>query len=291
MLRILQFGETGQVAREMARRAGPDVVVEAHGRELADLADPAACAALIRGSDAEVVVNAAAYTAVDKAEEETGLAMRVNGETPGAMAAAAADAGKPFLHISTDYVFDGAAGRPWREGDAVRPINAYGASKLAGEAAVLEAGGAAVVLRTAWVFSSHGANFVKTMLRVGAANPTLRVVDDQLGGPTPAAAIADALLAIAQAFKRGEGAPGVYHFAGAPTISWAGFAREIFTRAAIEPRPVVEPIATEDWPTPAARPRNSALDCQRILETYGLSQPDWAAALDEVIAELEGRPE
>lgn len=291
-MRVLVFGETGQVARELARigRARGHALASL-GRRGADLADPAACAAAIAGAEADIVINAAAYTAVDRAESEPALAHAVNAAAPGAMAQACAARGLPFLHVSTDYVFDGAPGRPWREDDPVGPLGVYGASKLAGEVAVAAAGGPHVILRTAWVFSAHGANFVKTMLRLAAERDALGVVDDQIGGPTPAAAIAAALLDIAAAFRAGTGTSGVFHFAGAPATSWAGFARAIFAASAARGgrAPAVTPIASADYPTPARRPLNSVLDCARIAAVYGVEQPDWAAGLEDVL-DLLGEP-
>ncbi|TPE51469.1 dTDP-4-dehydrorhamnose reductase [Amaricoccus solimangrovi] len=284
-MRALIFGATGQVARELARTAG-GARLTVLDRAAADLSDAAACAARIAESDAEVVINAAAHTAVDRAEAEPERARAINAAAPGAMARAAAAKGVPFLHVSTDYVFDGAPGRPWREDDPTGPLGVYGASKRAGEEAVLAAGGDAVILRTAWVFSSHGGNFVKTMLRHGRAREEMRVVGDQRGGPTPARDIARALWTIARARRDGAGAPGIYHFAGAPAVSWAEFAEAIFAAAGWERRPRVTPIATADWPTPARRPANSVLDCGRIARVFGIAQPDWRAGLDRVVAEL-----
>lgn len=286
-MRILVFGTTGQLARELLRRAPQGMTLTALGRGRADLADPAACTAAIAAADADLVINAAAHTAVDLAESEPLLADTVNGTTPGAMATAAAKRGLPFLHVSTDYVFDGSGTSAWREDDPVAPLGAYGRSKLLGERLIAEAGGAPVILRTAWVFSAHGKNFVKTMLRVGAERETLSVVDDQRGGPTAAADIADALFTIARAFGEGRGQPGTYHFAGAPTVSWADFAEAIFAASSLPRKPVVNRIPTSAYPTPAQRPANSALDCSRILETYGISQPDWRKSLSDVIKELE----
>ena len=286
-MRALVFGETGQVARELGRAArerGIDAVLV--GRGVADLADPGACGRVVRETAADVVVNAAAYTAVDKAEDETELAFTVNGDAPGAMAEAAAARGVPFLHISTDYVFDGAAGRAWREDDPVGPLGVYGASKLAGERAVAAAGPDHAILRTAWVFSSHGTNFVRTMLRVGRGRPEMRVVGDQHGGPTAARDIAGALWTIAEAWGAGRGVPGVFHYAGAPATTWAGFAEAIFARSGWDATPAVTAIATADWPTRAVRPPNSVLDCGRIAAAYGIAQPDWREALDAVVGEL-----
>jgi dTDP-4-dehydrorhamnose reductase len=288
-LRVLMFGATGQVATEIRRLAGPDLAVRALGRGEADLADPEACAAHVAAAEADVAINAAAYTAVERAEAEEDLATVVNGAAPGAMARAAAARGMPFLHVSTDYVFDGSGDRPWREDDPVAPLGAYGRSKLAGERAVAAAGGPHVILRTAWVFAAHGHNFVGTMLRVGAERDRLTVVDDQRGGPTAAADIAAALVAVSRAFAAGRGVSGVFHFCGAPTVTWRGFAQEIFRQADWIRAPEVAPIATADWPTPAARPKNSALDCARIAADYGVAQPDWRASLDTIIAELRGQ--
>ena len=288
-LRALVFGRTGQVAVELQRLAGPDFEVEALGRDAADLADPASCAAHVARSRADVVINAAAYTAVDRAESEPELAMTVNGEAPGALARACAEQGLPFLHVSTDYVFDGAPGRAWREDDPVGPLGAYGRSKLAGEQAVSAAGGSHAILRTSWVFAAHGANFVKTMLRVGAERERLTVVDDQIGGPTAAADIAAALATMARAFAQGRGTPGIFHFCGAPPVSWRGFASEIFAQSGWARTPEVAPIRTEDWPTPAARPRNSVLDCSRIADVYGVAQPDWRIGLRKVLDEIGER--
>jgi len=285
-LKICVFGQTGQVATELRRRAGPGVAVTALGREAADLARPEACAAAVRAADADVIVNAAAYTAVDKAEADAPLATRINAEAPGAMAAAAAARGLPFLHVSTEYVFDGTARHPLGEDAPTAPLGAYGRSKLAGEQAVAAAGGAHAILRTAWVFSAHGGNFVKTMLRVGAQRDRLSVVDDQTGGPTAAHDIADALIAMARAFADGRGVDGLFHYSGAPAITWCGFAREIFRQAGGD-APEIVPITTAESPTDAARPAHAVLDCGRIQAAYGIAQPDWPRALAEVLAELQ----
>ena len=288
-MKILIIGRTGQVATELQRLAGPDLSITALGREAADLNDPAACAAAVEATDADIVINAAAYTAVDKAEGDEAAAMAVNGHSPGAMARAAAARGLPFLHISTDYVFDGSGTRPWREDDPVNPLGAYGRSKLEGERQVAAADGPHVILRTAWVFAAHGGNFVRTMLRVGPTRDRLTVVNDQRGGPTPAADIARALATIARTFAAGQGVSGVFHFAGAPTVSWREFAVEIFRQADWLRAPEVAPIRTADWPTPAARPGNSALDCSRITAAYGIAQPDWRVGLQAVLTELKGQ--
>jgi len=278
---VLVFGRTGQVARELARL---DPGAMCLGREDADLTQPERCAEAIRATRPEVVINAAAWTAVDRAEAEEPEATRVNGAAPGAMARACADLDIPFLHVSTDYVFDGSGTAAWTPDDPTGPLGAYGRSKLAGEVAVRAANGRHLILRTSWVFSAHGANFVKTMLRLAATRPILRVVSDQTGGPTPAAAIAQALLTLAGRMRDGA-AGGTHHFAGQPDVSWAGFAREILAAARL---PVtVEDIPTEAYPTPARRPQNSRLDSGALLSAHGIAAPDWRAGLADVIAELK----
>ena len=279
---ILVFGRTGQVAREIARAAeARGAPVRLVSREEADLVEPEACARVVEGTDARAVVNAAAYTAVDRAEDEEALATRVNGEAPAAMARAAADRGLPFVHLSTDYVFSGEG--PHAPGDPTAPLGAYGRSKLAGEEGVRGAGGSHVILRTAWVFSAHGSNFVRSMLRLGAERERLRIVADQQGGPTPAASIARATLTIAGALR--DGAPsGTHHLAGAPDATWAGFAREIMARAGLPCE--VEDIATHEYPTPAARPADSRLDCASLEAAFGIARPDWREGLDDVLKEL-----
>lgn len=277
---ILIFGRTGQVATELQRQA--DVI--ALGRDAADLSDPDACAAAIAKYKPNVVINAAAWTAVDKAEEEEPAATVINGAAPGAMARACAALAIPFLHVSTDYVFDGTGTAPWQETDTVAPENAYGRSKLAGEVAVAQAGGQWAILRTAWVFSAHGANFVKTMLRLSQTRDALSVVDDQIGCPTPAADIAAALLAMAAQMQNGK-AGGIYHFGGQPPVSWAGFAREIFRQAGQDV--AVSGIASSDYPTPAARPLNSRLDCNKLATDFAIKAPDWQAGLADVLKELK----
>jgi dTDP-4-dehydrorhamnose reductase len=277
-MRVLVFGRSGQVARELQRLAPEARYL---GREEADLLDPAACAAQVRGCD--VVINAAAWTAVDKAEAEEAAAMVVNGDAPAAMARACAGLGVPFLHVSTDYVFDGARDRPFRPDDPVGPLGAYGRSKLAGEIGVRAAGGNALILRTSWVVSAHGANFVKTMLRLGRERDSLNVVADQVGGPTPAAAIAAALLTSAKAMVAGA-AGGTHHFSGAPDVSWADFAREIMAQAGLGC--VVNDIPSSAYPTPARRPANSRMDCSGFTAAFGVARPDWRAGLSDILKEL-----
>jgi dTDP-4-dehydrorhamnose reductase len=279
-MRILVFGKSGQVATELARQAD----VTALGRDEADLSDPAACAAAIRAHAPEAVINAAAYTGVDKAEEEEDLATTINGAAPAAMAGACAELGIPFVHISTDYVFDGSGDAPRAPDAPTAPMGAYGRSKLAGETGVVAAGGAHAILRTSWVVSAHGANFVKTMLRVGPARGSLRVVDDQIGGPTPAADIAAACLKIAAHLAERPGDAGIYHFAAAPDTSWAHFADTIFEMAQLEV--AVEHIPTTEYPLPAPRPLNSRLDCSTTEAVFGIPRPDWRAGLADILNDL-----
>lgn len=281
---ILVFGKTGQVATELQALAishSEDMVFL--GRDQTDLYDPDACAAAIHAHAPSAVINAAAYTAVDKAEEEESLATVINGEAPGAMAKACADLDIPFLHVSTDYVFEGSGQAEWSILDSISPQNAYGRSKAAGEAAVSTAGGNWAVLRTAWVFSAHGANFVKTMLRLSESRDALSIVDDQIGGPTPAGAIAKALLTMATAMKAGQKG-GMYHFSGTPATSWKCFARDTFELAGRDV--AVTCIPTDDYPTPAKRPLNSRLDCSALREDFGIEQPNWKSALAEIVKEL-----
>ena len=225
---ILVFGNTGQVAQELQRHAEDMIFL---GRDDADLTDPASCAAAITAHAPDAVINAAAYTAVDQAESDVETAQAVNGAAPGAMAEACAQLGIPFVHISTDYVFDGAGTRAFSPADPTEPLGVYGQTKLAGEEAVRTSGACHAILRTSWVFSAHGNNFVKTMLRLGATRDALTIVADQIGGPTPARAIAAACVTITKALLQDQNRAGTYHFAGAPDVSWADFAREIFAQA------------------------------------------------------------
>lgn len=284
-MRVLVFGQTGQVARELARRVPAGVQAEFLARDRADLSDPAACAVAVRASQADAVINAAAWTAVDKAEAEEAAAQVVNADAPAAMARECAALGLPFLHVSTDYVFDGTGTQAFRPDDATAPQNAYGRTKRAGEVAIADSNARALILRTSWVVSAHGANFVKTMLRLGAARESLNVVADQVGAPTPATAIADALFVAARAMVQGQ-AGGIYHFAGTPNTSWADFARAIMAGAGLSC--AINDIPTSDYPTPAARPLNSRLDCSAFTRDFGVAQPDWRAGLADILDELKG---
>ena len=283
-MKVLVFGRTGQVARALiAEGPAAEVEITALGRDAADLTNPAACAAMIAASDADAVINAAAYTAVDAAETDEATAHIVNADAPTAMAQACAARAIPFVHISTDYVFDGSAGAPWQPTDPTGPLGAYGRTKLAGEEGVTGAGGTFAILRTAWVFDADGKNFVTTMLRLSETRDALTVVGDQIGGPTPADAIAAACLTIAKTLAAGQGSPGTYHFSGTPDVSWADFARAIFD---IADRDVtVTDITTADYPTPAKRPANSRLDCTSTEATFGIARPDWRSALAKMLTQ------
>ena len=288
-MRALVFGETGQVARELARvAAARGIEATFLGRAAADLADPEACARAVRAADVDIVLNAAAHTQVDRAEDEPALAETVNAAAPGAMAAAAAARGLPILHVSTDYVFDGAPGRPWREDDHTRPLNTYGASKLRGERLVAAANPDHAILRTAWVFSAHGRNFVRTMLSVGRGRDEMRVVGDQRGGPTWAGDIAATLWTIAAAWTAGRG-----QGRGLPLRRRARGQLGRVRRGDLRPQRLErapegrgDRHAANGRPAPQ-RPANSVLDCAAIADAYGIARPDWRPALDGVIAELE----
>ena len=278
---ILVFGKTGQVATELQRLSG----VMALGRDDADLSDPVACAAAIREHAPKAVINAAAYTAVDKAEDEEQLATVINGDSPTAMAKACAELGIPLVHISTDYVFNGTGNTPYRPEDATEPQNAYGRSKLAGEIGIRESGALHAILRTSWVVSAHGANFVKTMLRLSETRDALNVVADQIGGPTPARDIAKACLQIVNQLIQDTTKSGTYHFSGALDVSWAEFATEIFAQAGRTM--TVTPIPTAEYPTPAKRPFNSRMDCCSTERVLGIKRPNWQDGLKEIVKDLE----
>lgn len=280
----------GQVATELRRAAWAEgLVVECLGRESVDVARSSAVRNAVGGSHSAVVVNAAAYTAVDKAESEPEVAFAVNRDGAAHLAEACSEASVPLIHISTDYVFDGKKNGAYLEDDPVNPINVYGASKEAGERAVRQGLAAHVILRTAWVYSPHGHNFVKSMLRLGREHDELTVVDDQIGCPTGAADVTRAIVAIASQLVAGERDRfGTFHFCGAGVTTWYGIACAIFELAAARGAkvPRVKPIATTDYPMPAARSKNSVLDCSRIGRIYGIMQRPWRDCLIECIEEL-----
>lgn len=277
---LLVFGRTGQVARALQQLT----TVFALGRDAADLAQHGACAAAIHAHRPRAVINVAAYTAVDRAEEEEPLATAINGAAPAEMALACAALNIPLVHISTDYVFAGTGHHPWAPDDITLPANAYGRSKLAGEEGIRASGCIHAILRTSWVFSAHGTNFVKTMLRLSNTRDQISVVNDQIGGPTPAGAIAAACLAIAGQLQDAPEKTGTYHFSGAPDASWCSFARAIFNLTGRPTR--VQAIPTSAYPTPAARPLNSRLNCNTTNSVFGLARPDWHAGLKKCLTEL-----
>lgn len=287
-MKVLVTGREGQVAQSLARAgiAGAELVFAA--RPDLDLADFASIERSVATTNPDLVVSAAAYTAVDRAEDEPDLAMRINGEAPGVLARAAAKAGARIIHLSTDYVFDGSGDRPWREGDATGPLSVYGTSKLAGEVAVAAANPAHAIVRTAWVYSPFGANFVKTMLRLAETRDTLGVVADQYGNPTAAADIAAAIGAVVARWREGGGPQGLWHFAGTGEAHWADFARAIFAASAARggPSASVTDIASAAYPTRAVRPGNSRLDSSRFAADFGHAARPWRDALDEAVAEL-----
>ena len=291
-MKILVFGASGQIGREVCRATWPPrYAILPLDRKAVDITKSAAVSAMLARETPDLVINLAAYTAVDRAESEPEVAWAANCVGAAHIAGACDESATPLVHLSTDYVFDGRKTGPYREEDAVGPLGVYGRSKEAGERAVRAAVARHMILRTAWVFGAYGANFVKTMLRLAAERPVLRVVADQRGCPTAAAAIAAALMVIAAHIERGKAKWGTYHFVGAGATSWHSFAQAIFDQAApqLAACPQVEPITTEQYPTPARRPMNSVLDCRKIEEVFGISSPPWRTALATVIRELLDR--
>lgn len=292
MTAVLVTGANGQLGTELARHAWPaGVEIVALDRAALDLADPAQIAAVMAQRQWAAVINGGAYTAVDRAESDLVAAWAVNALAPAALAAACKAAGIPIVQVSTDYVFAGNREGAWEVDDPVAPLGVYGASKLGGELAVRTSGARHAIVRTAWVVSAHGSNFVKTMLRVAATNPVLRVVDDQTGSPTGAADLARALAAITLKMIEDPEAPsGTWHFSNAGPVTWAGFAREIFAQSAARGGPSAEVtgIPTADYPTPATRPANSLLSHAALTRDHGIAPRPWQAALSDILDELIG---
>jgi len=283
---LLILGARGQVGRALAAESNRrGLKVRAWGHAECDISDPDAVTRAVEG--AGWVVNCAAYTAVDRAETDDETAFRINADGARNVAIACAAASIPLVHISTDYIFDGENKTPTHELDVARPLNVYGQSKLDGEIAVRAQWSSHIILRTSWVFSAHGENFVKTILRLAAGSSPLRIVNDQVGGPTAADDIAKAILdMISVGSKPGFDDWGTYHFSGAPPVSWFEFAQAIVGAIASGQSKQVLPIATTEFPRPARRPKNSVLDCGRIFNVFGISQPDWRLALQRVLKEL-----
>ncbi|QJD30499.1 dTDP-4-dehydrorhamnose reductase [Methylococcus geothermalis] len=301
-MKILVVGRAGQLAWELRRTLacfGEVVALDRHSEPAIDLAEPGAVAAVVRAVRPDLIVNAAAYTAVDRAEQEPELAWKVNAEAPSVLAAEAARLGVGLIHYSTDYVFPGDGAVPYREDDPVGPRNVYGRSKLAGEQAIAESGAAHVILRTAWVYGVRGQNFMKTMLRLMAERALVRVIDDQRGAPTWVRMIAEATaILVARSLRAGladlSGSSGVYHLTCSGQTSWYGFAcaiREQAVAAGLLPDTAarVEPIPTSEYPTPAQRPAYSVLDLSKLEERFGIAPPDWRHALELCLADLAGQ--
>src|SRR5260221_3678740 len=288
-MKLLVLGARGQVGRELCRAdwcAG--AALAAFDRAEIDIADRDAVFAAVERERPDMIVNAAAYTAVDRAETEPEAAWAGNCTGPANLAAACRKAAIPLIHLSTDYVFDGTKPGPYREDDPVNPLGVYGKSKEAGDRAIRETLPKQVILRTAWVYSAHGHNFAKTMLRLGAERRVLRFVADQSGSPTSAADIAGAIRAIVQQIKAGQTKWGTYNFTSAGAVTWHGFAEAIFELAAPwrGALPRVEAITTAEYPTPARRPANSVLDCTRVRKAFGIVPRPWRDALADIIREL-----
>lgn len=284
---ILVIGGTGQVAQALERLAAGRELRRA-GRPECDFDRPDGVLPLLQGVAPSLVINAAAYTAVDKAESDSDAAWRANRDGPALLAQYCAAAGVPLIHISTDYVFDGAKGAPYVETDATSPTGVYGASKLAGEQAVLASGARAIILRTSWVYAATGKNFVLTMINAARKTNALRVVADQRGCPTAADDLAAGILAIADILARkgwNDSFGGVYHAAGAGETTWHGLATAVFDAAAPHglSRPTVTPIATADWPTPARRPADSRLDCTKLAQCFGVRLPQWQESVARTV--------
>jgi dTDP-4-dehydrorhamnose reductase len=302
-MRILLTGVTGQVGGALRAPLGALGSVVAADRAMLDLAMPERLVAVLDRVAPGLIVNPAAYTAVDRAEDEPDLAFRVNGEAPDVMARWAAGRGVPLVHVSTDYVYDGTGERPWREDDPTRPLGVYGASKLAGEDAVRAAGGPHLVIRASWVYAATGVNFLRTIARLARERPELRVVADQIGAPTSARLFADTVTAILGAGERPlpdrfAAAGGLVNVAASGTTSWHGFAVAIVAglkaRGAVLAASHVTSIATDDYPTKARRPANSRFDLTRLRQVFGIDMPNWETALavelDQVAAEMTGSP-
>ena len=287
---LLITGAYGQVGRELVAQAGTHAV--GIDRDVLDLGELGAVLSTLRRLRPRVVINAAAYTAVDKAEQEPGEAFAANRDGVAHLATACSELRIPLLHVSTDYVYDGRKAMPYNEEDEPNPQGVYARSKLEGDQRLRELLDQHLILRVSWVFSAHGNNFVKTILRLAATRPALRVVADQHGGPTPAADIARALLLLARRYETDGPLPwGTYHYSGAPATSWHGFASAIVTRAAqlgmIAAAPEVAAITTAEYPLPAPRPANSVFDCSRAAKLLGLKQPEWRQGLDDVLRVLK----
>jgi dTDP-4-dehydrorhamnose reductase len=284
---ILILGAQGQLGVELQSAFHDAGHLTACGKSICDLSDPSSIRAAIRGARPDIILNAAAYTAVDRAESESELAMHINGDAPGIIAEEAKKYNALLIHYSTDYVFDGSKSGPWVEDDPVFPLNIYGATKLAGERNIQRVGGRFLIFRTSWVFAPHGNNFLCTMLRLGQEREHLRVVNDQKGAPTSAAALARATRRILDR-PANQIRPGIYHMTCAGQTTWCGFAQAIFARAQSgKPWATVIGIPTSEYPTPAMRPANSVLSNKKLKTAFNVELPPWERALDDALRSLE----
>lgn len=287
-LNILVSGKTGQVAVELQKHLAGQGNLTVLGRDVLDLSQPEQIRAQVRAHKPDLIIIAAAHTAVDQAESEPELAFAINASAPGVFAEEAAALGIPLIHYSTDYVFDGSKPAPYTEDDATNPLGVYGKSKLAGELAIAASGAQHLILRTSWVYSTHGKNFLLTMQRLLQERPELRVVADQIGAPTWAGTIARSTRALIERWQAGDaGAWGTYHLTAQGETSWFGFTQAIAAHLSAQGKTcaTLEPIPASAYPTPAARPQNSRLDCSKLAREWGVTQPDWEAALSECVAE------
>ncbi len=282
-MRVLVFGKNGQVATELQQQSG----VIALGREVMDFRYPERFEAVIDQYCPDVIINATAYTDVNGAENNEKLATKINGIAPTILAEIAAKRKIPFLHISTDYVFDGSGNSPWTPLDQPCPLNAYGRSKLKGETGITQTDGVFAILRTSWVFSSSGKNFVKTVLELSTIQDEIKVVSDEIGGPTAASDLASALMTIANTFNEARGESGIFHFAGSPDTSWANFALNVTKKAGASVKIIHVP--SSEIPTRAIRPLNSRMDCSKLQNVFGINRPKWQDSLDRVIDKLTGQ--
>jgi len=287
-LRILISGQHGQVSQALQQSLKDLGELIVLGREQLDLSRPESIGEVVRRIQPDLIINAAAHTAVDQAESEPDLAFAINATSPGVFAQEAAALGIPFIHYSTDYVFDGSKDGTWNEHDAPNPLGVYGKSKLAGEQAITAAGGQSLILRTSWVYSLTGRNFLLTMQRLLQEREKLTIVADQIGAPTWAGTIAQSTRQLIERWREGRpGAWGVYHLTASGETSWFGFAQAIGEQLVKDGKPcaVLEPTPSSAYPTPAVRPLNSRLDCSRLQREWGVSQPDWHDAMLECLAQ------
>jgi dTDP-4-dehydrorhamnose reductase len=292
--RILIVGAYGQVGRELQRSFSDAGDITVRDRDTVDLAEPDQVRAMVRSAAPDIILNASAYTAVDRAEAEPEVANAVNAQAPGILAEEALRTDALLVHYSTDYVFDGSKTSPWVETDKPNPLNVYGKSKLAGEEAIRNVGGKYLIFRTSWVYGPHGSNFLLTMLRLGRERESLKIVDDQVGGPTTSVELADATRTIVSGILAGQFGEvsnwsGLYHMTCGGTVSWCGFARAIFARADAlldGKMPVISPILSSEYLTAAKRPQNSVLSNEKLRARFGIRLASWESALGEVVRRL-----